>query len=53
VLLRAGAQRFEFPVRTNVFAATLHGAGTDVGGVEDLEVRWRAADGRVVPAVTP
>jgi hypothetical protein len=24
-----------------------------VGGVEDLELRWRAADGRVVPAVTP
>jgi hypothetical protein len=53
VLLRAGEQEFELPVRTNVFAATLDGAGSDVGGVEDLDIRWRMADGSVAPAVTP
>jgi len=43
-LLRVGARQVELPVRTNVFAATVRGAET----VEDLDVRWRTADGRVV-----
>jgi hypothetical protein len=47
-LLQVGADQVELPVRRNVFAATL--AAPDVKLVEDLDVRWRYEDGRVIPA---
>jgi hypothetical protein len=47
-LLRVGGEQVELPVRRNVFAATLD--APDVKRVEDLDVRWRTADGRIIPA---